>query len=131
MMQFQVEYIDTPGTIHTAHDIFGITLLNMLHIRNRLTQVNNQSKLVKVRSRDWLSTNQGPVFPYSVGSCYTFSATIKELEVCLNVHVAISLSMRQSDYWMPPSNDNSSQYKLEVTEVCMICYLVGRRLDTK
>ena len=30
-------------------------------------QVNNQSELV-IRSRDWLSANQGPVVPDSVGS---------------------------------------------------------------
>eukprot|EP00116_Pleurobrachia_bachei_P011032 sb/3471294/ len=32
--------------------------------RNRPKQVNNQSELVIFRSRDWLSANQGPVFPY-------------------------------------------------------------------
>eukprot|EP00116_Pleurobrachia_bachei_P017124 sb/3477386/ len=35
--------------------------------RNKLTA--NQNSLF--RSRDWLSANQGPVFPDSVGSCKT------------------------------------------------------------
>eukprot|EP00116_Pleurobrachia_bachei_P004707 sb/3464969/ len=34
----------------------------------RPKQVNNQSELA-IKSRDWLSANQGPVFPDSVGSC--------------------------------------------------------------
>eukprot|EP00116_Pleurobrachia_bachei_P014213 sb/3474475/ len=43
--------------------------------RNRPEQVNNQSEIVIFRSRDWLSANQGPVFPDSVGSCNTHTHT--------------------------------------------------------
>eukprot|EP00116_Pleurobrachia_bachei_P002928 sb/3463190/ len=66
--------------ILTSFPDSGTDRYNMMmvrvYFRNRPAHVNNQSESL-FRSRDWLSANQGPVLPDSVGSWSIFEEMVK------------------------------------------------------
>eukprot|EP00116_Pleurobrachia_bachei_P017684 sb/3477946/ len=63
LLRADMKYLGSATAATLEED--GITAANSFLKLNR--NLTNQNSLF--RSRDWLSANQGPVFPDSVGSC--------------------------------------------------------------